>query len=380
MRLIASLILLFVGVSLVGHMTQASAKRWGPSLTLGCGAILTQSAVLTQDLNCPDSTGFALQVIGDGITLDGNGYKIVAPLASAGVYVHGASDTVQNITVNGAAIYGLYVFDSPGVSVLNNDFSGNQIGIELYAQNTVMTGVVVQDNVARVNTVFGVRTAQDGAGSIVNPQIMGNDFSLSGSFAMAIGATSFELAGTANNTLSDSLNGINLSVGDFYVHDLSLSSQAILQSQIFVADATSAKIQNVDVSVQTVAPPSNSIAAPAGSHVGINLYQVGSFSLSTVNTTGNDVGVLVATEQGVSSNGAIASCQFAQNTTAGIALVSYDGTPWGDIQFMGNGFDEAAGVSQLLMRNDASLNQKVGTTFVTGVEFERGTFRRSGSR
>jgi hypothetical protein len=318
---------------------------------LTCGSVVTANTVLTQDLNCPNTTGYAIRVLGDHVTLDGNGHNIIAPQAAAGVYVQGTGDTVEDIQVSGGATYGIFAYDSPSLSVLNNRVSQNQIGIELYAENTVMSNVLVRGNAANGNSVFGLQTKQDGAGSIELPKIQYNDFSQSGSYALSISASDFELSGASFNNLSGSLNGLFLQTGNFSIHDLSLSTQLLQQAQIEAFQAASVNVSAVDVST-SLAPN------PIQEHTGVALHRVGEFNVSQVTAWNSDEGVRITTDQGYASSGSVSTSQFIQNHYAGITVLSYDRTPFVSLNFSGNNlYREPSGVSSEQLNSATTVIQ-----------------------
>jgi len=287
-----------------------------------CGDTITVNTRLTQDLNCPNTTGFALKVVGNGITLDGGRFHINSPLASAGIYVQGNSNTIKNVKVNGTQAYGIFAYDSPGIQITGSDTSSNQTGIEIYAENTVMNNVMIYGNISRSNAVFGIRVSQDGQGSVLSPQIDSNDFSQSGSYAMYIQATKFELSGFSFNSFYQSLNGVYLQDGTFTIHDLLMSCQQIQNHEISVDSAQSVVVKDVELSTQL--PPE-----PSQEHTGLDLYKCKTFEIKNMISSNQDVSVKLETEGGVCTSGTFDRVHFLDDTTAGIMVVSYDTTEYG---------------------------------------------------
>jgi len=302
--------------------------------TVQCGDRITSGlVVLTQDLICPTTTGNVLTLVGTGIVFEGNGHKIVAPNAASSIYVQGSNVTVRNTVVSGNGSTGIFAYDSPGLTLRGNDASGNIVGIDLYAENTLMSGVTIDDNISHGNSLYGLRTGQDGAGSIDSPTISGNDLSYSGSYAMLIEATNYELGPKSRNSFYKSVNGILLSTGSFYIHDIALTDQLIQDAQIFAENAVSVRISNVDVSTN-LAP--NSLER----HMGVDLYHVASFDIECLIANHNDAGVRLETDGGISPSGKVSGSSFGSNQYAGISVVSYDGTPYGVLNFKKNKYNE----------------------------------------
>lgn len=317
-----------------GPSTEHPRTRPVQITTLHCGDIITTDTVMGNDLDCPNTTGFALQVVGNGIKFDGNGHTITAPQAGAGLYVNGSSVTVFGLKVR-SANYGIFAYDSPDVLISACNVSGNQIGIELYAEKTRFTGAQVFGNIATHNAVFGIHTGQLAPGALVSPLIFANDFSHSGLYAMAITAASFEYSGLNFNSMFESSNGLYLSQGNFNIHDLSLSSEMIPGAQIFADAALNVRIENTDVSSLT---PSLSNQE----RTGIDFYEVAHFSISNVTARNNDMGIRLETQSGVDCSGQIIRSRFEKNDVAGVSIISYDGTRYGNIDIKGNCFKESS--------------------------------------
>lgn len=336
-QLLASIL----GLVLVGQAFEVQAVAGEKFKTVSCGDVITESITLGNDLNCPDTTGYALKIIGDHIKVDGERHVIYAPRAVAGVYVQGTGVTLSSIRVQGVSGgSGVFAYDSPGLTLNQNSFSNNGTGIYLYAEKTVMKDVRVSRNTASKNTLFGIRTGQDGSGSIVDPYISGNDFSESGSYAMFIDASHDVLGLCERNNLTRSTNGIYLKGGVFLIHNLSLSREEIQKTAIFVDSAKSLTATNLDLS--SVLPVDSN-----QERFGLNLYRVGSFAIRNLVSNHTDVGLKLDTDSGVSSHGSIRSCVFWNNAFAGIMIRSYDGTPYGVLDFAHNRFLENSPASKI---------------------------------
>ncbi len=55
-----------------------------------CGTTITDDLTLNADLDCTGVAGSALTVGADGVTVEGQGYRILAPDASTGIVVSAA--------------------------------------------------------------------------------------------------------------------------------------------------------------------------------------------------------------------------------------------------------------------------------------------------
>jgi hypothetical protein len=305
-----------------------SRSQSPPTQAIQCGQTLTANTDLTADLSCPNTTGFALKIIGNNITVNGHGHQIIAPQAASGIYVQGSSDTIQDIHSNGITQgSGIFAYDSPGVKIENSDFSGNETGILLDAETTDMNQVSVAGNTAQGNSMFGIRTSQEGSGIIDSPSIKNNDFSKSGSYGMYIQAQSYKVQGKDGNSFLHSLDGIYLKDGSFSILNIALGVQLIQEVEILVDSAASFQATSLDVSTQL--PPQ-----PSQERIGLDLYRVAQFDIDELFSWNNDVGLKLTTEQGVSSAGTIDNSSFFFNTVAAIMVTSFDSTPFGNVKIL----------------------------------------------
>ncbi len=305
-----------------------------PIITVHCGDLLTKSARIGNDLNCPEITESAIYVVGNHIFIDGRGHSISAPNARNGLFANGSEISITGFRVNGLVKgNGILAYDCPELSLFENNFSNNQNGIMLYAEHTKMKKVWVVDNEANHNSLFGIKTAFDGQGIIERPRITNNDFKNSGSYALSVEASSYEINFTEMNQMNFSKGGIFLQGGDFYLHDFTLVKEEIKNVQIFIANAHSVTVKNVDLST-------NYSHQTSDEAIGLDLYRAQKFDIFRLKTAHNDVGLKLETEEQVPSSGRVRCSLFADNFTAGIMVSSYDQTPYGAILFDNDKFKE----------------------------------------
>lgn len=291
-----------------------------------CGDTITVSVALREDLNCPDTRDYAIKIAGDNITVDGRGFKIRAPQAVAGIFAQGSSITLRNLHIQGIeAGSGVFAVDTERLKVQANDFSGNQMGLVLYAQQKHLSQVQIINNVIRQSQLFAIRTMQEAPGVIDLPQIRRNDLSLSGSYALHIQARRFELGVNSVNNFWGSMNGLYFSEGSLYLEGQDFSSANILRTQVSVNNANLLRGRFINLSSRLKADPSQQ-------RIGLEVYKVKTFDLSYVYARGNDVAVRISTEAGIQTSGRLNHCSFLDQDYAGIMLTSHDGTSFGPLE------------------------------------------------
>jgi hypothetical protein len=317
------------------HSFRPRAVKNLPKKILECGDTVTSSVTLAADLLCPTVTGFALNVVGNNITVDGNGHRIIAPLASAGLFVEGSNNTIREMRINGILNgAGIMAYEAPNVHILYNDVSNNSQGIVVYADSNPLNGAKITNNVARNNLLFGIRTGYDAPGAVVSPLIRGNDLSGSGSYGVLVKATQFELDGGHSNSFRGSMGGIYLAGGDAYLHDFSFGDDQIQKIGVFADSLDNLTVSNVDVS-------SNVHATAAQERIGMDLYRVTHFTINGLDGSDNDVGLKFETDTGVNCAGTVIGSTFLRNVVSGVLMVSYDGTSYGLVKFLQNCYGAA---------------------------------------
>jgi parallel beta-helix repeat protein len=180
------------------------AGTWDPA---------TRTAVLTQDLKA------TIRIAGNGITLDGNGYKTVGNGAGDGVYLLGRTGvTIKNLKVK-KFTNGIQVRLGGGNTLTGITAENNNIGICVINS----TGNTVADNVADNNSYQGILVQGAAGNSVTGNSACGNIFgiwlagsgenTLAGNTASGNGGCGFWLMGSANNTLAENTANGNIVFG-----------------------------------------------------------------------------------------------------------------------------------------------------------------------
>ena len=304
------------------------------TVTVACGDVITESVVIGNDLNCPNTTDYALKISGDNITVNGGGHKIVAPKATAAISVMGNNNKITKFTATGNTNgYGIYAYNTSKIIISENDFSKNKTGVFIYADRALVDGVVIDNNKITSSIEFGVRTMMGDSGQIENPKITNNDLRNTGSVAMHITATEYLVTGADNNNIWGSKSGYYLKSGSFYIHDADFSNLLIYKAIFFIDTPKYVEIKNVKV---------GSIAQNicTEERVGIDIYRAIRVLVINMTSHTGDVGLLFETESGYETDGEILDSTFTSHIRSGIFFVSHDTTKYGTITIDRTGFCE----------------------------------------
>lgn len=323
-------------------------------VTVNCGDTITESVEITNDLNCPNTVGFALNIVGSNIVVKGK--KINAPNATAAIYAEGSNITLQNFDAQGVQNgYGVLAYNTPGIKIDDNNFSNNQIGIMVYTDSLTLNDIKITDNKATNSTVAGIRTGFDAPGAINNPIISENDVSNSRGYSILIEAVTLNTV-TDDNNMKNSQHGIYIEAADVTLKDLDFSpnsgrcgrtvvNNSVYGVTIFIANAQNVVVRNVDVSNNR----------PGYQTIGLDLYRPIKFDIQGLIADYNMAGLKIENEMGTAPTGTVSKCSFKKNELAGILIQSYDGSPYGVVKISSsNKFDLLSGSTYKVL-NQATL-------------------------
>lgn len=177
-----------------------------PLVELACGAEITTSVTLANDLQCDP---IALVVTGDGVVLDLGGRTIGGPgpgkrswpmpsFDVAGVIVRGDDVTVRNGAVTTTGI-GVLVDGGARARVEGVRATGNYFGIYVYeGGDSTVDGNVVRDN------VYGLHLQQTAGNTVTNNDLSAQTHHSPGGYGLYLyGATGNRIEG---NTVEGNLN------------------------------------------------------------------------------------------------------------------------------------------------------------------------------
>jgi len=122
---------------------------------LDCGDTLPESVTLTEDLDCTGFPGTAITIGGDGVTLDGGGFRIIAPDAARAIDLAGHDGvTVRDVDLSGwCAGYGVYANGADGAVLEDLRIHGRDTAI--YVANA--TSVTLRRVDVDAAATFGVQ-------------------------------------------------------------------------------------------------------------------------------------------------------------------------------------------------------------------------------
>ena len=326
-----------------------------PGVNAACGGLSLTSVHLLQNLTCTAPNHVALEVIGQGkYVVNGHEYAIKSAGSEIGLFVTGDNGVVENINVsNVAGGYGMMAYDTNGLQVVNNRFTQNLVGANIYTDNVDTTNVQVQRNNMSGNAFTALIFSGDGKQTI-NPVIAANDFGNTGGYAVSIDAKSASFLGSQNNNFNGSKDALYLLNGNFSVSNLDLSKSGALGPQIFADSAASVTVTNTNLSYSATAQQSQERTA-------LHLYRVGSLTVSGLTVTNSDVAVKATTENGTATSISLTNSTLTGATTAAVMLQSWDSTIFGKTVITGNNLSGAPVNYSIWQVNNVALGSGSNT-------------------
>jgi len=201
----------------------------GDCTSIGTWSAATKTCSMTTDITSQTYLN-EIEIVSDGVTLDGNGHTITGPgtYAGTGVYLSGRSGvTIKNLNINnfgynyGISLsnsnnnyltginasnngYGIFLDSSNNNTLNGNEASNSKIGIYLYGSNNTLSG-----NFANSNHNSGSGSGIYLAGS--SNMLIGNNASNNDCGIFSVYTSSNTLSGNnaSNNYYGISLSGFN---------------------------------------------------------------------------------------------------------------------------------------------------------------------------
>ncbi|CAM5998656.1 unnamed protein product [Sphagnum balticum] len=250
-----------------------------------CGAVLTASLTLTEDLDCTGFKGTVLTMAGPGITLDGANHKIIDPDAITIVGITANQVTVKNTDMSLNPVI-------PKGSVVQSGASG----INLYAasdahiENNVIQG---RSGAIYINTslvpsgdleIIGNDLSNGGialylGGAYMNmPLVQRNNFSNASTAGLYFSGMNLKIQGSDKNIYSGDATGIIAGGTSLDVESIDLSN--VVNNPIFTFRLSSLTVNNVDVS-----------GAGSTAGTGLIVSEVGEAMISNLTATGREYGI-----------------------------------------------------------------------------------------
>ncbi len=255
-----------------------------------CGTTITSDLTLTHDVDCVSYTGNAITIGADNVVLDGAGFKILAPDASAAIYANNRSNvTIKNVDVsgwcNGA---GIYLQTSTNAVIEDVRADGRDYGVRLTQSTTPTVTRLASDGAGlralALETVTGVPTL---SGLVLENALVG--------LFLQSSSSTWTLNPAAISSLAGSLTGIQLdTVSNLTLSGLTLDNPS---HAINAFSATNASLTFTALDLSGRGSASNTIG-------GYGIYLSGSNHQIT-NVTANDriYGVWAQTFTNLAING-----------------------------------------------------------------------------
>jgi parallel beta-helix repeat protein len=235
---------------------------------LSCGASITADVRLEEDLTC---SGDALSVDANGLKINLNGHTIRGNGTGNGITVRGRSDivvhggTVRNFTT------GIFVAQSTGVVVKDNDFTANREAVFLNGAS----GNVVKANRAWQNTQRGIMLRPTTSGIVsTDNQVVDNTLTDNPSGILVFGQSENTLK--ANRIAGSSVGAFDLTGGG--------GSRNVIKENVLTSSAVGIKFgtgwTGNYIIGNTLASNTCGLAGPGVQ----NIYKDNVFTANTINS------------------------------------------------------------------------------------------------
>jgi len=298
---------------------------------LECGDVLTVDIVMTTDLDCTDYTGVALTLSGENISFNGNGNHLIAPDSPVAFAIQGNGNTFENLEITSHEQgTGVSAYDTHDLIVQNNTIHNSNIGIKVYSENNNLENLVVAGNQAKDSALFGLYLNNSKIGnSVQNATIENNDFSGASSYAMHLSIENHSFTQTDNNNISNSMNGLYLTEGNFNIDNWNMSGANIQKTTIMGFAAQSIIVNNIQID--------GNGGGPTQEEQGIHICLTGVLDVRNSSIRGVDVGIMIGVLNGVETNFSAFDNVLTYNTLSGILIESIDGvTPFSLVELSNN--------------------------------------------
>ncbi|MFZ4714930.1 MAG: right-handed parallel beta-helix repeat-containing protein [Bacteriovoracaceae bacterium] len=276
-----------------------------------CGTAVTKNLTLKEDLNCPNEKNSVLTVTKKGITINGNGFKIIAPQAETAIRLLESNITIKNIDLSGEGVgRGIEIYNAKKAVLENLTIHHRRIGIDVFFDHKSCDYLTAIGNKVTGSEVFALRiNAPDCAGS---RKIQNNDFYDSKDFAIYIKAKYVSINGLSGNRIDYSRNGFFLSGKKVKVRNLDLSQSEILENPLYISQTDKVSIKNVNVSTQTHAG------------IGLHIYDTRIVHICQLKASGQAIGFKYAGESARLKSLKMSKSNVDENGL-GILLTGYSG-------------------------------------------------------
>lgn len=285
-----------------------------PSLSYAsiCGSLLKKDLILHQDLDCSHIVGniSAITIDHPGVTIDGNGYKIIAPKADTVIRVLKNHATIQNVDLTGDGTgRGIEIFNAEDVSIHNNIINSHAIGVDVYMDQTCGK-TRIDHNEIRRSAKLGIRINAPACSRAFH--IYGNDLSDANGYAVYLKAKKVIIDGSKGNRVDHSRNGLFVSGKKVVIRNLNFAPAEILENPLFISQSKKVEVDNVIVS--SIHPG-----------VGLHIYDAKKVYLNRVVSFGHDTGIKVAGEKENLKLLQITQSHVGNSARYGLFLTNYAG-------------------------------------------------------
>lgn len=252
------------------------------AFALNCGDTITTITEMTSDLDCSNYTGYSALTLRDDAILRGNGFKLISPNTSVGIYAEGNLIKVKNLTIEAdATAKGVEGYNVQKLVLKNVTANNMNMGVDFYSEDYASCDrlKVVDSDLSSNN--YGARV--NAPSCDYTPKFINSDFSNSQITALKLSAKIVRILGKHNSVFDGSAHGFDLKgVEKVVIRDIDLSNSQIAGTQIFVYSTEFVKIKNTIV---------------GNAQEGIHIYDANEVKIVNTEAINAGVGIKVANDQ-----------------------------------------------------------------------------------
>ncbi len=317
---------------------------------LSCGETITESTTLTEDLDCTGHTGFALIMKGSDSTLNGNGFKIIAPNALVGVYAEGINAKVTHLEVEGGSnTIAFQAYNAKSFDLDNIKADNQRIGIDFTYDNSVPQnecgGLIVKNSSIKASSDLGIKMSARTCPGVFN--VENTSFQDSQNFAMNINIENFDYQQNRGNSFRNAQNGFLITATNVVVKNVDFSAEEIVNETMLVYNPDTVIIED------------SNFSGTNSQGIGLHICDAKDVFIERVVSNGHDVGIKVATDT-KQTNLNFNLNTLESNGSAGLLLATLSGLPFQSVKAEFNVFNQT---QQGIVQTASIVANNIGSNY-----------------